>query len=75
VLPVPPFAATAVSHQTPDINYLPEPGHFHHSLMGRRTVLFTNSPPPCQLRHTALSSVITVKHRHPPPSKTLPAHS
>ncbi|CAI9576587.1 unnamed protein product, partial [Staurois parvus] len=47
--------------------------------------LFTNSPPPCRLGHTALDDCTQHSHSEqhayseapntPPPSKTLPAHS
>ncbi|CAI9611039.1 unnamed protein product, partial [Staurois parvus] len=58
----PPFAAVAVNHRVPTGDYPPVPGDYRASPMGRRIVLFTNSPP-CQLGHTTLDGC--AQHSHP----------
>ncbi|CAI9609894.1 unnamed protein product, partial [Staurois parvus] len=63
-------------------NYQPAPSDYVGSPTGRRGALFTNSPPPYRLGHTALDGC--AQHSHPEQgayseaathSKTLPAHS
>ncbi|CAI9561256.1 unnamed protein product [Staurois parvus] len=74
-----PFAAKAVSHRILAGDYPLAPSDYRASPTGRKTVLFSNSPPPCQLRHTALDGCAQHSHskqyRQCPLLKTLPAHS
>ncbi|CAI9546148.1 unnamed protein product, partial [Staurois parvus] len=54
-LPAPPFATVAVNHWVLAGDYSPAPEDYRGSLTGRRAALFTNSPLPCWLGHTALN--------------------
>ncbi|CAI9561369.1 unnamed protein product, partial [Staurois parvus] len=54
-IPAPPFVATAVNHRALAGDYSLAPGDYQASPTGRRTALFTNSPHPCWLGHTALN--------------------